>query len=700
MKGLLKNTILLFISLIFFLAISKTLYSQREADRWYFAHHCGLDFNSGIPEVQYDGRTDLAFGGVGTICDSVGNLLFYSAGDTIYTSQHTLMENGYDFENSGGMQSNLIIPWPESDSLYFVFKTPNFGDGWGIYYNIIDISKNNGLGAVIEKDILLENTWDAADKITATVHKNKRDVWIITRKFYEDSYAVFLITPEGINDTPLLFPATDISGNDMDRGYMKISYDKKYLFATYDSPKITEICSFDYATGEIEFLFELANGLSPFDVEFSPDSKFAYISFRPGTPGFPYVIKQFKMEYIHIPWQFLQTAIDVGAEIGYGLQLATDGKIYCIGSRYTVSEYYIGIIHKPWETGINCQYETQAINMYPGEMNISIPNIFMGYLYRFEFDGTCEGEPFQFISNFNPEPDSILWHFSDFNSGANNVSYELNPSHVFSDGGLYEVEADVWYPSGRFEHTSREVEVEYAPEPDLGSDTTMCTNTDIILNAECGPHFYTWSTGAIGSSQITVSDTGWYWVRVENDAGCFEIDSIHIGLFPPAIADTTNLEIIPTTCGGSTGVIKGLIINGLPPISYQWLDDLGNPISYSIDIYHLPVGNYTLEVTDSNNCITSFGPFSIIDAGDVLIENVDYTLEHCDQQDASITVTAVSGLGDMLFYSIDNGANYFSNQGIFTALSAGSYAVRVRDSSDCQSVYINNPVIIQNIDAP
>lgn len=84
--------------------------------------------------------------------------------------------------------------------------------------------------------------------------------------------------------------------------------------------------------------------------------------------------------------------------------------------------------------------------MYPGEMNHSIPNILMDYLYRFEFEGTCEGEPFQFTSNFNPVPDSISWYFNDFNSGTNNVSNDLNPTHIFSDGGLYEVEVDVWYP--------------------------------------------------------------------------------------------------------------------------------------------------------------------------------------------------------------------------------------------------------------
>jgi gliding motility-associated-like protein len=135
---------------------------------------------------------------------------------------------------------------------------------------------------------------------------------------------------------------------------------------------------------------------------------------------------------------------------------------------------------------------------------------------------------------------------------------------------------------------------------------------------------------------------------VENDAGCFEIDSIHIAFYLPAIADKNNLKVIPTTCRGSTGVIRGIVISGNSLFVYQWVDDLSNPIGNAIDIFRLPIGNYTLLVTDSNNYTTMFGPYSIYDAGDILIQQVDYTQEHCQQQDGSITVTAVSGLGDTI----------------------------------------------------
>lgn len=691
-----KTTIKSLLLITLLLLLTLQAYSQREADRWYFGYNCGLDFSAGIPLVVYDGKTHQSTPGVGIICDSLSNLLFYGSFDTIYTSQHTEMENGSTFiAPGGGTQSNLIVPWPESDSLFYMFKF----DQQGLYYNIIDMSKNDGLGAVIEKDVPLMFAWDAHGLLTAAKHKNKRDIWIITRKFIDDNYAVFLITPEGINETPSLYYAPDLRDQDATLAQMKISYDKKYLIASYQAIYSFEVCNFDAETGEIDFLYiDQELGWKPTGLEFSPDSKFAYISYHPPQGG-QVLIKQHDMEYIQFSSQFFQSGIDIGTEIGGRLQLATDGKIYCTGIRDVDPQYYIGIIHKPWESGTACQYERYAINMYPDEPTSSMPNILMDYLYRFEFDGYCEGEPFQFTSNFNPVPSSISWDFGDVNSGSNNFSNDLNPTHLFSNGGIYEVSVDVWYPSGRFEHTSRKVEVEYGPEPDLGPDTAICSGQQIVLNAECGPHSYTWSTGQFGSSQITVSDSGWYWVRVINDIGCFKIDSIYVGYHQSATADITSLVISPTTCGGSTGVIRGIIISGNPPLSYQWVDDMGNPIGTTIDIYNLAVGNYTLQVTD-NNCITEIGPFTIYDAGDVLIQQVDYTQEYCEQQDGSITVTAISGLGDMLFYSIDNGATYYSNLGIFTGLPSGSYVVRVRDSSDCQSVYINNPVIIQNIVAP
>jgi gliding motility-associated-like protein len=705
--------------IILFLLIGLNVYSQpnKRTNFWYFADSVGLEFNSGVPVEDTSGVIfDQFWGGTSVMCDTNGNLLFYSNGKRVWNKNHQVMTNGYGGSSFyTGTQAALCVPKPGSDSIFYIFTARLFQSENPMFYYVINMAGNNGLGEVIDKDTLLAG-WDAAEKLTAAYHKNKEDIWILTRKLLEHKYAAFLVNSEGVVDEPILSPAPERPGvlYDNNKGYMKVSYDKKYLLSCFKgtgaSHTSVEICKFNIETGSVDFLFSfILRDIIPgnpyyntYNCDFSPCSKYMYLSGELPLDSISHIF-QFDMQYIEDSILFKQSAIKIGEPQGTNIQLASDGKIYCFARSAGYSSQwnnYVGIIHNPGKYGFACNYQENAFILNHGRVGRSLVNFATDFLFRFDFDGICESDTFLFDPWFFPEPTYIEWNFGDILSGANNTSTIPHATHKFTDGGTYEVSVYVEYPSGRIEETSRKVEVEYAPEPDLGPDTTICTNTDIILDAECGPHFYTWSTGAIGSSQITVSDTGWYWVRVENDVGCFGIDSIHIGLFPPAIADTTNLEIIPTTCGGSTGVIKGLIINGLPPITYLWIDDLGNPISYSLDIYHLPVGNYTLEVTDSNNCVTSFGPYSIIDAGDVLIENVDYTQEHCDQQDASITITAVSGLGDMLFYSIDNGANYYSNLGIFTALSAGSYAVRVRDSSDCQSVYINNPVIIQNIDAP
>ena len=58
---------------------------------------------------------------------------------------------------------------------------------------------DNGLGAVTEtKNVLLSDAWDASDKIVACKQENSENIWIITRKFKEDAFAAFLLTPEGL----------------------------------------------------------------------------------------------------------------------------------------------------------------------------------------------------------------------------------------------------------------------------------------------------------------------------------------------------------------------------------------------------------------------------------------------------------------------------------------------------------------------
>ena len=57
-----------------------------------------------------------------------------------------------------------------------------------------------------------------------------------------------------------------------------------------------------------------------------------------------------------------------------------------------------------------------------------------------------------------------------------------------------------------------------------------------------------------------------------------------------------------------------------------------------------------------------------------------------------MTITA-SGTGS-LTYSIDNGASFFANGGVFNSVIAGSYTVVVKDGNGCTTTYGSNPVVL------
>jgi len=702
--------------ILFFIFINICLYSQpnKRTNNWFFSDSIGIDFNSGEPVEGYPCPIDYSgWGSTSTMSDTNGNLLFYSDGNYVYNSEHEVMENssaGPDYVP--GAQSALCMPKPGSDSLYYVFTANIFqlNDNQPLnFYHTIDITLNNGLGGIVDTDTL-PNAWDASEQLNASYFKDKSGYWIIMRKYREHKYITYKVTSLGVDPDPVLSDAPNryFPSGDPNMGYMKISYNKKYIIFIYNQ-NITnhndiEICKFNNSTGEIEFLYSFQlryimvnNHYKTSNGDFSPDSKYFYVGGRIQSEDITHIY-QFDMQYIEDYSMFTQSAIKIGEPIGYNLQLASNGKIYCFSNHVPgLPQNMISVINKPGLPGLNCDYQENALIIHYGDIFQPFVNFATDFLFRFDFDGICESDTFSFDPWFFPEPVSIQWNFGDPASGTNNTSFTPHANHKFTDGGTYEVSVYVVYPNGRIEETSREVEVEYSPEPNLGPDTTVCASTNITLDAECGAHNYLWSTEQFGTSHITVSDTGWYWVKVTSDAGCYEYDSIHISNYDATLADISNLILSPTTCGGSTGAIRGLQIAGTPPFVFQWFDDMGNPVGSSIDMYQLPVGNYTLQVTDGNNCVTNIGPYSIIDAGNVLVDVVDYTNEHCSQADGSIIVTATSGLGDMLYYSIDNGVSYVQNLGVFNNLSSGSYAVRVHDSTMCEDAYVFNPIIIENL---
>jgi hypothetical protein len=87
-----------------------------------------------------------------------------------------------------------------------------------------------------------------------------------------------------------------------------------------------------------------------------------------------------------------------------------------------------------------------------------------------------------------------------------------------------------------------------------------------------------------------------------------------------------------------------------------------------LDIYNLPADWYALWATDGRGCTNLIQKYYVPDAGNVLIHSVDHEPSFCDNNNGSIIIKAVTGLGDMLAYSIRQD-EWLTNEGNFTNLN-------------------------------
>ena len=515
-----QNRLLLLLSMkinivliVSFLLAPHIVFAQNQANIWHFGKRTGLNFNSGEPEIVPNVTIEYA-NASSTMSDEEGNFLFSTNANEIVDKNGMTMQNGDSIiGNTNSSQGALIVQKPGSDNLYYVFTISSQYNQIGLHYSIVDINLNGGLGAVTDqKNILVDNTLDAYEKLIAVRHSNNKDVWIIVRKFTEDSFAAFLLTQEGLSSSPVISPTIDrniSTGGGI--GTMKVSFDKKYLVIAYKYEgsilyynKCFDINKFDAETGQINFMYRLNKntgpsdvGKEPFAVEFSPDSKFIYTTIYNDGYSDRMELYQYDMQFIEDSSSFLQSEEFIAAGPVNGLQLARDGKIYCTGVNYLKYDY-ISVINKPWEKGTACDFQADAIYMGFETVYNFLPNMLLDYLLRFEWDNNCSGIPINFKPNFIPEPQSIQWNFGDGTA----TSSDLWPVHTYDQSGEYEVGVVVQYPNGRIERTSRVIEIKASPIVDLGSDIQICKGSDLELNAGNDPGFYVWSTGVFGDNLL------------------------------------------------------------------------------------------------------------------------------------------------------------------------------------------------------
>lgn len=194
----------------------------------------------------------------------------------------------------------------------------------------------------------------------------------------------------------------------------------------------------------------------------------------------------------------------------------------------------------------------------------------------------------------------------------------------------------------------------------------------VTMTGGTGLLSYTWSNGATGNSIADLAP-GEYSVIVTDELGCSAQSDIYEITSPSAI----NIETVNLTnnlcAGDALGLIEVLAQGGTGALTYTWSNGANTAL-----INGLSDGEYSLTVTDENNCIaTASYQISSPDAIAISSEEIN-NLTCYESNDGSISI-AVSGGTGSLNYAWSNGATTAA----INDLAAGSYTVTITDENAC-----------------
>ncbi len=367
------------ILLLMFL-ISVNCMGQNRNAIWCFGDSAMIDFNN--PTIPVTGISGMQSRGSSTsIADTTGSLLFYAAtraglsGNTtlVFDFSHSVMFNGDSIVGQGWYQELTIVPVPNSDSLYYLFSIGVTSTSQnGLYYSLVNMNANGGLGSVLQKNVQLAS-FKVVDGMRAIKHGNGRDYWVAIRNAtnFGNSHYLYLISSSGITPASIINTG---SINTTNSGRYAFSKDgAKLAFVNFKG--LMEVYDFDRCTGTISNPKTIhpepptSHYLNRFvSCEFSPNGQFLFAStYSDNSTLYQYDLNLPNPASIRI---LLDSIPNYSIGMGF-LKLAPDDKIYfsmmyeCLGvpncfpfpdSIYNYVNMNLSVINYPDSLGTACGY--------------------------------------------------------------------------------------------------------------------------------------------------------------------------------------------------------------------------------------------------------------------------------------------------------------------------------------------------------
>jgi hypothetical protein len=355
-------------------------FAQKEANVWFFGGHAGVDFNAVPPRALTDSDT-WSYEAAASISDPNGNLLFYTNGEIVLNRAHQVMVNGSGLGgHHSAKQGAVIMPAPGKPGLYYLFTSDARENRHqkGLRYSIIDMSRQNGLGEVVTKNVLLHApSGESVVAVGGCGCDRNHSFWLLADKSDEpDKLYAYRLTENGITGpfVSALPGLTDIQ-------FIRFSpTGERVAFVGLGAGKepLVGIADFNYLNGLLNNVQTWPDLTDDYfrGVEFSPDGQLLYSSdyinlyqfdLRSGTAD------QIAASRLHIPFEGVTTMIP---------QLGPDGKLYLPQSKGTWTDEYLAALEYPNHLGLACSPKVNAIYLGGRGTTVVLPNFPANYFYR------------------------------------------------------------------------------------------------------------------------------------------------------------------------------------------------------------------------------------------------------------------------------------------------------------------------------
>lgn len=673
------------------------VFGQRENSNWYFGINAAMNFPAAGGPVAVIGSAMNTYEATATVSDGNGQLLFYTNSENIWNRNNQIMVNG---ANVGGHQSasqgTIAVQNLANAQQYYVFVVDGAENQLvgGLKYNLVDMTRQGGLGEVISRRVQVSSV-QLTEKLTTVPHTNGRDTWVLVHGWQTNAFYAYLLTANGLQANPIVTNIGSVHsggggtyGNSNSVGYMRVSPNGTKLAVGVRDAQF-ELFDFNPTTGQLSNYIQLADTYRSYGVAFSPDSRLLY-----GTNLNYYQVYQFDLQAgSAVAIANSGVVIANTADNSGGLQLGPDGKLY-------VSVYnstYLSVINNPNVRGTGCGFQANAVYLGGKLAQIGLPNYPASRIAppliataTFTATSSCVGSAVAFAGSTTPMLPSATatWNFGDPASGSANTATGLTPTHSYTAAGTYPVTLTVMDPSLAAPATSTQsVTVAPLPSVRLGRDTTLC-GSQLLLSAGAQPAgtTYRWQDGSTAATYLARA-TGTYSVSVTSAAGCTSTASRQVIL---NALPTPRLPADTTVCATSVLLRPGAQPAGT---TYRWQDG-----STSATYLAQASGSYSVQVTTAQGCVGTatsrvqlgVAPMVSLGADTLVCPTAVWTLRLHPQpvgtlyrwQDGSTGATYVA-----------HGPGQYSVQVRTTAAGCPATATLVASPIDC-------PVIIPNIITP